>query len=68
MRVTLGVGAGALMMWLLLTRGPARLAWVLTRIPVPTPADHVDRYRSWHHGIEGERAWPTPTPAEGGRG
>lgn len=59
MRTATGVIIGATLAWcwIAIWRGPTR--WLFTRIPVLTPADHVDRVRIWHHHVEQDGApWP----------
>lgn len=59
MRTAIGVTVGAALTWCIIAiwRGPTM--WLFTRIPVLTPADHLDRVRVWHNHIEQAGAsWP----------
>lgn len=59
MRTAASLTAGAILAWCILAiwRGPTK--WLFTRIPVLTPANHVDRIRVWHNHVEQDGApWP----------
>lgn len=59
MRTAVGVTIGAVIAWCILAIWHGPVAWAFTRVEPATPTDHVDRMRTWHHGIEGPATWPT---------
>lgn len=66
MRTATGLIVGAVLAWcwLAIWRGPTR--WLLYRIPPATHPDHVDRVRTFRHGVEVFPAtWPTEESPDG---